>query len=91
VVFSCFRYPTNAPRWPASVVCDIEDHPGGYKAALTEALESGPYGKCVYDCDNDVADHQVVSMEFGNSITASFTMNAFTKNMSRETRICGTK
>ena len=80
-----------APTWPTSVVCDIEDHPGGYKAALTEALESGPYGRCVYACDNDVVDHQVVNMEFENGATAAFTMNAFTKNGCRETRICGTK
>ena len=28
-----------------AAVCDIEDHPKGYKAALTEALETGPYGR----------------------------------------------
>eukprot|EP00095_Tigriopus_kingsejongensis_P004155 snap_masked-scaffold1541_size36691-processed-gene-0.1 protein:Tk04155 transcript:snap_masked-scaffold1541_size36691-processed-gene-0.1-mRNA-1 annotation:"predicted protein" len=79
------------PEWPMSVVCDIEDHPGGYQAALREALEDGPYGRCVYDCDNDVADHQMVNMEFESGATATMTMNAFTRNMSRETRICGTK
>ncbi|EDO43285.1 predicted protein [Nematostella vectensis] len=56
-----------------------------------KTLKSGPYGKCVYECDNDVVDHQVVNMEFENEATASFTMNAFTKDMRRETRICGTK
>lgn len=69
--------------WPMSVVCDIEDHPKGYKAALTESLETGPYGRCVYQCDNDVVDHQVVNMEFETGATASFTMNAFTKDMCR--------
>lgn len=85
------RYPVEKPKWPMSVVCDVEDVPGGYRNSLTKALQSGPYGRCVYECDNNVVDHQVVSMEFESGANASFTMNAFTKNMCRETRICGTK
>ena len=27
---------------------------------MTEALRNGPYGKCVYDADNDVMSQQVV-------------------------------
>ena len=51
---------------------------------------SGPYGRCVYACDNDVCDHQVVTMEFDTGATVTMTMNAFTKNMCRDTKICGT-
>jgi predicted dehydrogenase len=57
--------------------------------ALEEALRTGPYGRCVYDCDNDVVDHQVVAMEFENQITINFTMTAFTPG-GRRSRIMGT-
>ena len=54
------------------------------------AIESGPYGRCVYQCDNDVVDHQVVNMEFEGGCTVSFTMNCFNKG-GRHIRIFGTK
>jgi predicted dehydrogenase len=60
------------------------------EAALTEALRSGPYGRCVYGCDNDVVDHQVVIMEFEDRISADFTMSAFTPH-GRQTRIMGSR
>lgn len=60
------------------------------EAALTEALRTGPYGRCVYHCDNDVVDSQVVIMEFDDRITADFTMSAFSPH-GRRTRIMGSK
>ena len=70
--------------WPVSVISrDLS------KGGREKALEEGPYGRCVYRSDNDVVDHQVVSIEFENDIKASFTMSAFTDG-ERRTRIMGT-
>ena len=58
---------------------------------ILNALKTGPYGRCVYKCDNDVVDHQVTNMEFEGGITAAFTMCAFTHDISRTIKIMGTK
>mgnify|MGYP000583820599 CR=1 FL=1 len=57
---------------------------------ILQRLREGPYGRCVYRCDNTVNDHQVVSMEFADGITANFNMEAFTSYAGRRTRIMGT-
>ena len=57
---------------------------------VMEALRKTNYGTCVYHSDNDMVDHQVVSMEFEDGATATLTMNAFNKG-GRFTRIYGTK
>ncbi len=57
--------------------------------AVREALREGPYGRCVYACDNDVPDHQVVNLEFQGARSATFTMSAFTPQRSRITTVFG--
>jgi predicted dehydrogenase len=59
--------------------------------AVEDALRHGPYGRCVYACDNDVVDNQTVMMEFAGPVTVNFTMTAFTPTIHRTTRIFGTR
>jgi len=73
--------------WPVTAITSDLSPEGRLKA-----LREGPYGLCVYRCGNDVVDHQIVSMEFKNGITASFTMCAFTGDgTDRRIRIMGTR
>lgn len=58
---------------------------------LMEALKTGPYGRCVYACDNDVADHQIVNMQMEDELTISFTVSAFTNECERTITLQGSK
>ena len=58
---------------------------------VLEALKKGPYGRCVFCCDNTVVDHQSVDIRFENQVTASFLMTAFTNECARRIRLMGTK
>ena len=78
-------YLTGKTEWPVSSISD-DLSPEGIK----KAVETGPYGRCVYECDNDVVDHQVVNLLYEDGVTASFTMCGLTDNCGRQTRVMGT-
>ena len=75
----------NKLDWPVNVLTTDLTAEG-----VMKALQEGPYGRCVYRCDNDVVDHQVVNLELEGGATVSFTMCAFTKECARRIRIMGT-
>ncbi len=68
--------------WPADTVC-LEPT----EEALDQALKTGPYGRCVYRCDNNVCDHMSTIIEFENGMTATFSLNAQTSQCHRTIHI----
>lgn len=60
-------------------------------AGRTHALETGPYGRCVYHCDNDVVDHQTVNMEFKGGTSVVLFMHGHSYEETRTMRYDGTR
>jgi len=56
---------------------------------IIEFLKTSAWGRCVYQCDNNVVDHQVLAVEMENGVTATLTMTAFDCN--RTIEIHGTR
>ncbi|HEY8121266.1 MAG TPA: Gfo/Idh/MocA family oxidoreductase [Myxococcota bacterium] len=75
-----------ARHWPWS---DVSLDPA--REARLAALRTGRYGRCIYRCDNDVLDHQHVSVEFASGVTASFGLHGFANEERRTVRISGTR
>ena len=71
-------------NWPAAVLTEDQTEEG-----LREAIRTGPYGRCVYRCDNNVCDHQVTVLEFENGVTATFHLSGFTNRIARTMKIMG--
>lgn len=71
--------------WPNNVVT-----PDPTPHRLEEALRLGPYGRCVYRCDNDVLDTYSINILFVNDVTAAFTLTAFTEETTRTLHLVGT-
>jgi predicted dehydrogenase len=72
--------------WPVHVITD-DLSPAGRLAAL----QDGPYGRCVYRCDNDVVDHQVVVMGLTSGATVSMTVQGHSHEEGRTMRYDGTR
>lgn len=85
-------YLTNFKRdWIVDYCVDVITGGNTTREGVKKALRSGPYGRCVYACDNDVVDNQTVMMEYEGPVTGTFTMTAFTPTLNRQTRIFGTR
>lgn len=79
-------YLSQETGWPVSAIS-----PDSCLEARTNAIQQGPYGRCVFRAGNDVVDHQVANLLFHNGVVVSFTMSAFNGVGDRTMRIMCTR
>lgn len=86
--------------WMAKDLHQVSDYRGWPRSVVTmdptsenlrAALSRGPYGRCVYHCDNNVVDHQVILMQFEGGLSVSLTMHGHSDIEERTTRIEGSR
>ncbi len=77
----------DAPQtWPFTVLS-----PDVTRAGRLAALQTGPYGRCVYRCDNDVVDHQLVTMQLESGTSVVLAMHGHSNEEHRSMRYDGTR
>jgi len=79
-------YLTEDVDWPTSAISTDLSYEGRLRA-----LQTGPYGRCVYHCDNDVVDHQVVNMEHESGAITTLVMHGHSHLEGRTMRYDGTR
>jgi predicted dehydrogenase len=72
--------------WPISAISE-DTSPAGRR----RALEEGPYGRCVFHCDNNVVDHQTVAMQFECGASGTLVLNGHSHEEARTMRYDGTR
>ena len=90
-IYNCLKFYTKYPSWAfasGQYLGDPND-----KEAIIKAFSSpdNPYTRCVFKCDNDVVDNQVVNCLFEDGSTAQLNMTAFCEGGIRTIRVCGTE
>ncbi|WP_193213876.1 Gfo/Idh/MocA family protein [Luteolibacter marinus] len=85
-LYDAHRYLGDKRRWLGMVMDGADEADDD---TVLGFLRTSPWGRCVYRCDNDVVDHQVIACELENGITVTHTMTAF--DYGRAIEIYGTK
>ncbi|MCH7227765.1 Gfo/Idh/MocA family protein [Haloferula sp. A504] len=84
--YDAHRYLDDQRRWLRMVRADAESMTD---EDILEWLRTSDWGRCAWRCDQDAPEHQVVSMQFANGVTATLTMTAF--DTGRRIRLHGTR
>lgn len=79
-------YIPRIPGWPTHVL-----NPQPTVKNIIESLQTTNYGRCVFQMDNDVVDHQVVNLLMEDGSTVNFVMSGFTGEQNRSIHIMGSK
>ena len=72
--------------WPVNTISPDLTYTG-----RLQALREGPYGRCVYRCDNDVVDHQITSFAYADGRTVGFQMYGHSHDNVRTLRVSTTR
>lgn len=72
--------------WPVAVL-GSDTSPAGRRRALA----TGPYGRCVYRCDNTVVDHQQTVYAFPSGLTATLSTSGLTGANTRRVFLTGSR
>ena len=72
--------------WPFNVISPAPNT----EQNLWHAIKDGSYGRCAFQCDNNVVDHEITQMTFENGVKATLTMMGFTKEGGRRIHFFGT-
>jgi len=88
--YDCHKLYCPQPGWLINCLPYVIDlnNPEEVKKALSD--KSHDFSRCVFACDNDAVDNQLVNVEFKSGATAHLMMNAFSKEIYREVHIHGT-
>src|SRR5690606_31392782 len=68
--------------WPYNVIADGNDDLEARRAAI----ETGPYGRCVWKSDNDVCDQQTVLLRFASGVQGTLGLHALSAENTRTLR-----
>ena len=86
------HYVDHPKRWSFYVWDSLEHIADPTLDDKIKSLETdSDYGRCVWKCDNDVVDHQSVTINFADGCTATHNMVGGTARPSRSIHLIGTK